>query len=216
MHSESQTLHLGIYVQKNLATATLVLGSSLLFCSSAFATGIQVLANFDYVNGLNSGTDLTYDSNNVLFYGTTDQGGIYGGGNVFSFNPNDSNPTTALKDVALLGNANGDSPEGNLTYLNGIFYGTTVSGGPNNYGNIFSFNPNDSNPVTALKDVAEFNESNGLNPYGSLTYSSTKGLFYGTTLQGGANSVGHAFAGTVFSVNPTTGNIQNLVSFAGT
>ena len=35
--------------------------------------------------------------------------------------------------------------------------------------------------ATGIQSLSSFNSTNGADPYGSLTYNSTTGLFYGTT-----------------------------------
>ena len=106
-----------------------------------------------------------------------------------SFNP----ATNALTDLANFNFTNRADPNGSLTLgSNGLFYGTTLNGGTNLEGIIFSFNP----ATNALTDVANFNFTNGASPTGSLTLGSN-GLFYGTTTFGGTNG-----DGTIFSFDP--------------
>ncbi|MGA7246860.1 MAG: choice-of-anchor tandem repeat GloVer-containing protein, partial [Candidatus Cybelea sp.] len=66
-------------------------------------------------------------------YGTTVQGGAYGGGTVFSI-------TTAGKEKVLhsFGNGDGTAPYAGLINVNGTLYGTTQDGGAYNSGTIFA------------------------------------------------------------------------------
>jgi len=69
------------------------------------------------------------------FYGTTQFGGAYGdNGTVFSITPEG-----ALTTLHSFNSTDGDAPEaGLLQATNGIFYGTTTSGGDHGYGTVFS------------------------------------------------------------------------------
>jgi uncharacterized repeat protein (TIGR03803 family) len=71
----------------------------------------------------------------------------------------------------------GCSPFGRLTQgTDGNLYGTTVSGGANNFGTLFLVNP----AGTGYTDLYPFDSSTGA-PNGGLTLSSVDGNFYGTT-----------------------------------
>lgn len=72
---------------------------------------------------------------NGLLYGTTAGGGASGNGTVFSVNPT-SGVEHAL--YSFKGQPDGAAPWAGLTYLNGVFYGTTTAGGKSNNGTVFS------------------------------------------------------------------------------
>ncbi len=91
---------------------------------------------------------------------------------------------------------NGNGPYGSLININGIFYGITHSGGANDYGTVFSFNPT-GNVLTKIHDF-DYN-SDGGSPYGGLT--NIGGVLYGTTYYGGAHGYG-----TAFSIDTTNNN----------
>src|SRR6185369_1508968 len=82
------------------------------------------------------------------------------------------------------------------------FYGTTFSGGPNDFGTLFRFSTNGT-----FASIASFNGTNGANPKCQLAMD-TNGDFYGTATGGGSN-----LAGTVFRVT-TNGVLTTLVSFS--
>jgi uncharacterized repeat protein (TIGR03803 family) len=120
-------------------------------------------------------------------------------------------PTLAAPAIALKASfdyANGAYPSAALTPAgNGLFYGTTVYGGDNNFGSIFVFDPSGSGSIT-LK--ASFDGANGANPESALTPAGN-GLFYGTTSRGGDNRVG-----SIFEFDPSgTGSITLKASFDG-
>ena len=87
----------------------------------------------------------------------------------------------------------------------GNLYGTASYGGANSDGTVFELNPS-TGVVTTL---ATFDGTNGAYPYSSLIMDGS-GNLYGTTSEGGANS-----DGTVFELNPGTGLLTTLATFAG-
>src|SRR6478609_8467173 len=79
--------------------------------------------------------------NSQVLYGTTSDGGKYGGGTVCTYNP----ATQALNAVKSF-NVDGSTPYGSLTpAANGKLYGTTEGGGRNGsggrpgFGTIYSY-----------------------------------------------------------------------------
>ncbi len=174
-----------------------------------------VLYSFGSVpgDGTNPPDAFTYDPANGMFYGTCWYGGIYNGGTIFEFNPqNNANPETVLYSFGSVpGDAAGSQSV--LTYysVNGKFYGTTPAGGANGNGTIFEFDPqNNANPETVLYSFPN-SPVHGKAPYGAPVYDPANGLFYGTTSGGGADS-----AGTVYNFNPVTNNVTTLYSFTNT
>jgi len=118
------------------------------------------LKDFNYDDGTQPNGSLMQAKDGKL-YGMTGDGGSSGGfsgyGVIFSFDPS-SSIYTKLKDFDLI---NGSNPYGSLVQASdGNLYGMTTSGGGNNYGVIFSFDPSVST-YTKLKD---FDGINGANP----------------------------------------------------
>jgi uncharacterized repeat protein (TIGR03803 family) len=144
-------------------------------------------------------------ASNGLLYGITTSGGNNNDGVLFSFDPTNSNYTKLLD---FNGTNNGSNPTGNLFQANnGLLYGMTISGGTNNLGVIFSYNPSTAT-YSKLLDFDGFN--NGRNPRGSLIQASN-GLIYGMTYGGGTNDMG-----VIFSFNPANSNYTKLFDFNGT
>lgn len=85
----------------------------------------------------------------------------------------------------------GTSPSKGLIVVKGTFYGTTGSGGSNNYGTVYSITK--SGEETVLHSFA--GNGDGANPNSELL--DVDGVLYGTTESGGADN-----KGTVFSVTP--------------
>jgi uncharacterized repeat protein (TIGR03803 family) len=141
-------------------------------------------------------------------YGTTEFGGVTGPngkgcGTVFEL-AHVGGTYTKLADFnftdgsTLLGGVIMDS-SGNL-------YGTTAKGGASNVGTVFEV----AAGSRTISDLAQFDGTNGSEPYGGLVMDSS-GNLYGTTSAGGANS-----DGTVFEVAAGSGTITTLTSFDGT
>ncbi len=128
-------------------------------------------------------------------YGATRLGGPSNDGTIFEY----VSSTQSLVTLASFGGANGSQPEGGLIRdANGIFYGTTLSGGAYGDGSVFKFDPS-TGVVTTL---ASFNGGDLTGPMGGLVFGAD-GNLYGTTWGGGDNGMG-----TVFEVSvPEPGSI---------
>ena len=142
--------------------------------------------------------------NGTKFYGMTYNGGTNSFGVIFDWNPS-TNVYTKRYDMDTT-SAGGSNPYGSLIFNAGLFYGLTQTGGVNNLGTIFSWNPT----TNAFTKKIDFDYSNGAYPYGTMLLSST-GEFYGLTQQGGANTFG-----VLFDWNSTTNIITSKVEFEGT
>lgn len=153
-------------------------------------------------------------------YGMTSSGGIYGAGTAFKITL--SGVYTVLYSFGA-SPSDGVVPIGGLVQAgNGDLYGTTASGGTNhciqipqsggNCGTIFKISPNGA--VTFVYSFGS-SPSDGVTPNGSLLQASD-GSFYGTTVNGGANSCSTNGetnnCGTVFKITPT-GAVTILHSF---
>ncbi|MGD1019630.1 MAG: choice-of-anchor tandem repeat GloVer-containing protein [Verrucomicrobiia bacterium] len=142
------------------------------------------------------------------FYGTTEHGGTgtncYAGcGTVFRISPSGSY-TTLYSFAGSPGD--GAYPRAGLVQgSDGNFYGTTVSGGANNFGTVFRINPGGS-----YTNLCSFAGPPGDGAYpGAGLVQGSDGNFYGTTFNGGTNNLG-----IVFQIS-LGGSYTNLCSFAG-
>jgi uncharacterized repeat protein (TIGR03803 family) len=160
-------------------------------------------------------------SNNLVFgkdgniYGTTQAGGAHGAGVVFqmtpagaykvlhSFNPNPGS-----------GGADGGSPmAGLLLASDGNLYGTTMVGGDQGGGTVFSITP--TGVFTILHSFT--GTADGAQPYAGLIQG-TEGDLYGITTAGGAVG-GVGGSGTIFKIDaglppPTTsGTTAQTITF---
>jgi uncharacterized repeat protein (TIGR03803 family) len=142
-------------------------------------------------NGLVVGT-------NGLLYGTTQNGGTYGDGTIFSVSTNG-----ALNTLVSFNGTNGAMPVASLVQSsNGLFYGTTQLGGSNGAGTVFSMTANGT--ITSIYSFAASNDSVG--PFTSLAQDAA-GNFYGASSN---NAV--LDAGNIFEMTPD-GQLATLYSF---
>jgi uncharacterized repeat protein (TIGR03803 family) len=166
------------------------------------ATGSVILKDsFTGANGANSRAALIAVGNGI-YYGTTEFGGANNNGVIFAFDA--ASGSISIKDS--FNGANGASPYAALTAAgNGLYYGTTFSGGASDKGSIFAFDS--TTGAITLKD--SFSGANGAYPRAALT-AAGDGLYYGTTEFGGANN-----KGAIFAFDATTGSITLKDSFSG-
>jgi uncharacterized repeat protein (TIGR03803 family) len=125
------------------------------------------------------------------FYGVTNAGGANGNGVVYRFST--TGQQTALYTFGA--GIDGEPVSGVVLDNFGNLYGTTTFGGLNHRGSVFKLAPNGT--LTTLHSFS--GGADGGRPYGglgSLTLSA-RGVLYGTTIDGGAYSIG-----TVFEVLP--------------
>lgn len=132
------------------------------------------------------------DVNGVL-YGTTGSGGVnacysptQGCGTVFKMS------TSGTESVVyrFQGGTDGRTPQGDLTNVKGILYGTTAEGGTSNYyGTIFKVSTSGAEGV-----LYGFQDTDGAQPKTSLI--KVNNALYGTTYGGGAT-----YSGTVFEIS---------------
>lgn len=145
---------------------------------------------------------------NGILYGTTSEGGGsgcegHGCGTVFSLT------TTGAEKILysfLWNQSDGGYPRAALIDVKGTLYGTTSTGGAENYGTVFSIST-----AGAEKMLYSFRGgSDGLYPLASLI--NLNGTLYGTTLYGGGYDCTGNSCGTVFSIT-TTGMEHVLYRF---
>ena len=143
--------------------------------------------------------------NNGMLYGTTFAGGESNKGTVFGLNPNGSGYTNLHNFTGITG-FDGSSPWAGLYQgLDGALYGTTQTGGSNDFGIVFRINPNGS----AYQILHHFRggTNDASTVYGSLVQGSDS-MLYGTTYFGGTNNLG-----TIFKLNTNGGSYAVLLSF---
>jgi uncharacterized repeat protein (TIGR03803 family) len=150
---------------------------------------INVLASFDYNNtGGYSYANLIVDGGGNL-YGTASSGGAGGSGTVFEV----VKGSGAITPLASFNYSNGGGPNAGLIMdSRGNLYGTASYGGQFGSGTVFTVVAGSGTITT----VADFNYTDGADPYAPVVMDS-KGILYGTTAFGGNSG-----NGTVFEVVP--------------
>jgi uncharacterized repeat protein (TIGR03803 family) len=134
-------------------------------------------------------------------YGTTDSGGTYNDGTVFSITAGGEKYHVLYNFGAY--NGDGESPDAELINVGGTLYGTTVGGGVEGNGTVYSITKSGVEKVLyAFQGIPD-----GDGPLAGLVYY--KGAFYGTTHGGGTSG-----DGTVFKLTPD-GTETVLYSFTG-
>jgi uncharacterized repeat protein (TIGR03803 family) len=119
---------------------------------------------------------------------------------IYKFDP----VTDSFSIVHSFDTIDGVGPCGNLIQAsNGLLYGITESGGANNMGVMFRFNP----VTNKLVVLINFNGVNGKYPYGGLIQASN-GLLYGMTSQGGSTN-----DGVIYRYNISSGKDSVVFSF---
>ena len=146
-----------------------------------------------------SPTSALTPADNGIFYGTTLFGGSNNAGSIYEFDPS-GNGSITLK--ASFDGANGSGPAGALVSGgNGLFYGTTTSGGSYGLGSIYAFDPSGGGSIS-LK--GSFDYATGAVPGAALTPAGN-GLFYGV-----ASSGGNYGFGTIYEFDPSAGGTITL------
>jgi uncharacterized repeat protein (TIGR03803 family) len=156
-------------------------------------------------DGANPEAGLVLDPNGS-FYGTTSSGGNNVAGTIFKITST-GKLTTLYHFCEMSGCTDGANPESGLLLAgNGILYGTTVYGGSNNLGTVFSLTA--AGKYTLLHS---FNGADGAGPVGATLVQGANGNFYGTTTYGGLDNCPSS-CGTIFKITPG-GKFTSLYSF---
>jgi len=169
-----------------------------------------VLYSFQQINDASypAGGDLVFDNAGNI-YGTTDDGGNFGGGTVYQLVRSSGSWT---ESVLHSFGASGDGwrPESGLTFDGqGNLYGTTSGGGSSQGGTVYQLTHSGSGWTESV--IHSFDGNNeGSIPYGGLIPDGA-GNFYGTT-----NTGGPGFGGTVYELTPSSGGwtLNVLYSFS--
>ena len=106
---------------------------------------------------------------------------------------------------SFTGEPDGDGPVGALIDVGGTLYGTTFTGGTHGAGTVFTIDP-----TTGAETVLHSFTGGGAGLYPEAALLNVSGTLYGTAAKGGTYD-----AGTVFAVNPATGAVKLVYSFAG-
>ena len=135
------------------------------------------------------------------FYGTTEEGGAYAGGEVYRITPGGA-LTTVYSFCAQTSCPDGAGPYAGLVLAaDGNFYGTTIGGGDpvGSGGTVFKLTRQGA-LTTLYRFCTQFGCPDGLAPYGGLT-KSNDGNLYGTTFYGGTGGFCAGGCGTIFKIS---------------
>ncbi len=150
-------------------------------------SGYTIVHNFTgFPDGASPEAGLLVGTDGWL-YGTTVIGGSNGYGNIFKLNTSGTSFTNLYSFT--------NSPDGANSYASlaqgadGALYGTTVNGGVTNSGTIFRLRT-DGTGYSVLYSFTDAN-GDGSAPFAGMI--SSNGVFFGTTLQGGAHGFGTVF-----------------------
>jgi len=175
-------------------------GVGVLYSYDLTSSTYSNLHDFESAQGANPYGSLFKASDGKL-YGMTRSAGANAGGTIFSYDMN----TSTFTHLYDFNSSTGSNPYGSLVQSSsGMMYGLASTGGINNGGVIFSFNP--TNNSYAKLDL---DNTSGTSPIGDLMLDAN-GNLYGTTSQGGTYSYG-----TAFSFDPTGNIFTKLLDFDG-
>jgi uncharacterized repeat protein (TIGR03803 family) len=138
-------------------------------------------------------------------YGTTQQGGAFGGGAVFELTRTAVGGWAEKVLYSFDYSVEGCYPQGSLVFdAAGNLYGTTEVGGPNGYGTVFELahEAGGSWTETILHGFSN-KDGSGFDPIGGLVFDAA-GNLYGTTYGGGAYGTPDG-GGTAFELSPKPG-----------
>lgn len=189
-------------------------GFGVIGCGTIFKltpSGVQtVLYNFQYDNNTNTAVNGFYPVGGLVqgydgnFYGTASQGGDptascngnLGCGTVFRITPTGQFTLLHQFHGVFANPPEGGGPCGHLILAtNGLFYGTTFSGGMvqnfGNQGTIFAISASGGFSTVYMFDNVH-GTSDGANPFAGLVQG-RDGSFYGTTQFGGTSNAGAVF-----------------------
>ena len=182
--------------------------------ASPIYTGLTTLVTLDG----SPRAGLTADAKGDLF-GTTEGGGLNGNGTVFEVANTGTVAAPIYSDIpttlVTFNGSNGQNPDsGLIANANGDLFGTTPSGGLNNYGTVFEIQNTGAvaAPIyaSAPTTLVSFNGLNGQQPTGLI--ADANGDLFGTTAGGYVNGMFHDY-GTVFEIR-NTGTVTTPV-YAG-
>jgi uncharacterized repeat protein (TIGR03803 family) len=168
---------------------------------------------YDFAEGVNgnqiSPEELVYQAGTM--YGTTLYGGASGDGSVFSFALASSTLATVH---SFTGGADGATPNPDLLYQNGLFYGTTLFGGGKkcklgSCGTLFTIDPV-TNAETILHVFGD--KKDGIYPLSNLVYHN--GALFGSTGAGGSKECSRFGCGVSFALNAATGSEKVIDTYA--
>ncbi len=178
--------------------------------TGAFTTVIDFAGTTTAPRGRGCEQALTYDGAGTM-WGTTSFGGAGDFGTIFKINTTTGVLTTVQEFTGTTGAVLGNDPDGNLVSDGaGFFWGSTYSGGTSGNGTIFKVNAS-TGAFSTLINFQNTTAPKGANPIATFYRDDTSNVMWGTTRNGGANSLG-----TIFKINRSTNALTTVQEFTGT
>jgi uncharacterized repeat protein (TIGR03803 family) len=174
-----------VIVNNAFAIAPTISSAAVLTVFAVSATGTTMAALHSFTGGDDGGVPngLVQGANGLL-YGTTQNGGMYGDGTIFSLSTNGT-----LTTLVSFDGTNGAMPVASLVQdTNGVFHGTTKLGGSNSAGTVFSMTPDGT--LNSLYSFGSNNDS--IDPFTALAQDAA-GNFYGATSNNAMPGDGNIF-----------------------
>lgn len=178
-------------------------GSGIAFELDASGANFQKMAEFNGSTGADPRGSLI-ETANGKFIGMSFAGGSFSFGCIYEIDPALAFPSTPVQKLALSSGL-GTYPRGGIFKANnGKYYGLTSSGGNNNDGVLFEYNPVTNNYI---KRHDFSSAATGSAPVGNLVQAAN-GFLYGFTNSGGANG-----GGVIFKYNPIDSTFTKVYDF---
>lgn len=173
------------------------------FQMDAAGNNFVKIADFSSASGEDPRGNLI-ETSSGKFIGLSFSGGSFNYGCIYEIDASLPFPSTPVQKLALSSGL-GTYPKGGIMKANnGKYYGLTSSGGANNDGVLFEYNPITNNYIKRH----EFSSlSSGSAPIGNLVQAAN-GSLYGVTSSGGANG-----GGVIFKYNPTDSSFTKVYDF---
>jgi uncharacterized repeat protein (TIGR03803 family) len=174
-----------VIVNNAIAIAPTISSDAVLTVYAISANGTTMAALHSFTGGSDGGVpNSLVQGANGLLYGTTQNGGLYGDGTIFSLSTNGT-----LTTLVSFDGTNGAMPVAGLVQgTNGLLYGTTQSGGSNSAGTVFSMTPDGT--FNSIYSFASTNDS--IDPFTALVQDGA-GNFYGATANNAMPGDGNIF-----------------------
>jgi uncharacterized repeat protein (TIGR03803 family) len=188
--------------------------------SGGYASTATTLISFNGTDGYNPAAGLIADAHGNLF-GTTTEGGKGGNstncgggscGTVFEVIKTSGGYANTPTTLVSFNGTDGYDPEASLIAdANGNLFGTTITGGANNWGTVFEVIKTSGGYASTPTTLVNFGFTDGALPNADLIADANGNLFSTTAAGGNSTNCGPENCGTVFEI---TGS--GFAVFAGT
>lgn len=161
-----------------------------------------IIRHFGFADGAQGGNNEMIVYNNKLYGCMTSYGSNFAG-TLFELDPM-GNVFTKLAEFT--GAGTGSSPQGKLVAYGTKFLGLCSSGGVNNTGTVFEWDPANPSVIVRKQSFPANNYNDPTNPNGTLTFFNNK--FYSTNY-----NASFVLQGAMFEFDPSNNSITKTLSF---